>query len=685
MLMPSRTRKQPVLLLLMLGLLVATIYANTLRVPYFFDDSFNIRDNPHIRLKDLSFRSLLKAGIESPAANRPAAYISFGLNYYVGGADVLGYHLVNIVIHMITGLLLYFLMKTTLLLSGSTTGDFSGSKLASAGSEPARGWRLLDASVVSFWAAALWLVHPVQTQSVTYIVQRMNSMAALFFVLSLLLYARGRISQQRRSGSSRRSSIHPSVWFGGSLIGGLLAFGSKEIAGTLPFFIFLYEWYFFQDLSRSWLKRNLICAVLILSVFFVVFFAYLGSNPFDKILDTYATRDFTLGQRVLTEFRVVIFYLSLLLWPHPSRLNLEHDFALSTSLFDPMTTVMSVGAVGGMLALGIYLAPRQRVLSFCLLWFLGNLVIESSVIGLELVFEHRLYMPSMFLILAAVMLFCQFVRHRWLQAALLGMAVMVGAFGTYERNKVWQDEVGFYRDCVQKSPHKARVHDALGGALFDRGRAREAIEHYTESLRLDPDYASAHYNLGVALAEKGDANQAIMHYREALRINPKDAAVLTNLGIEMYLLGKVDDALDQYSKALKIDPDFENAHIQMGIALAGIGRMPDAIHHYAKALRINPDSADAHINLANIYLNMGRVEEAMQHYARAIKLRPENAVALNNMGVAMLQLGKFDRAIVLFKEAVRLDPDFSEAQNNLVSASKAKTESAAASDGRNKQ
>jgi len=174
--------------------------------------------------------------------------LSFGLNYYFGGYDVFGYHLVNIVIHMITGLLLYLLVKTTLLLSWGTDRDASILKPAAGGSEPAHGWRSLDPSWVSFWAAALWLVHPVQTQSVTYIVQRMNSMAAMFCVLCLLLYARGRISQKLRFNHSRHPSIHPYVLFAGSLVGGLLAFGSKETAATLPFFILLYELYFFQDL-----------------------------------------------------------------------------------------------------------------------------------------------------------------------------------------------------------------------------------------------------------------------------------------------------------------------------------------------------------------------------------------------------------------------------------------------------
>jgi tetratricopeptide (TPR) repeat protein len=682
MLMSVRTRKQQFWLLLILGLLVAAIYANTMGAPFYFDDSYNIRDNRHIRLAQLTLEGLLKAGFDSPIASRPVANISFGLNYYFGGNAVFGYHLVNVAIHMITGLLLFLFVQTTLTLRWKTGGDASG---PAADSAPAHGWHALDPTSVSFWTAALWLVHPVQTQSVTYIVQRMNSLAVLFFMLSLWLYVRGRMAQLRRSNAARHSAIQPYAWFAGSLIGGLLALGSKEIAGTLPFFILLYEWYFFQDLNGSWLKRNAIYGVPILLLFFLILFMYLGSHPFDSIMQTYAARDFTPGQRVLTEFRVVIFYLGLLIWPHPSRLNLEHDFALSTSLFDPVTTVIALVAVVGMLGLGIYLARRQRILSFCILWFLGNLAIESSVIGLELVFEHRLYMPSMLLILAAVLLFCRYIRSRRLQAILLGVVVMVSAWGTFERNTVWQDELALFSDCVKKSPNKARARNALGGALFDQDRVQEAIAQYTESIRLDPDYASAHYNLAIALAEKGDAAGAIRHYREALRITPEDPSVHTNLGIELYQQGKVDEAMEHYTTALKIDPDFENAHIQLGIALTRIGKIPDAVQHYTEVLRINPASAEAQNNLGNIYLKQGQLKEAAQHYARAIEMDREYAPAYNNMGVVFFQLGNFDRAILLFKEAVRIDPDFTDAQNNLANASQAKTTNAVPSAGNHQQ
>ena len=620
--MPALTRQQQFLLLLTLGLLVATIYANTLEVPFVFDDGPNIKNNPHITRTLLSLDGLRKAGFESPMSSRPVANISFGLNYYFGGYDVWGYHLVNIIIHMITGLLLYFLVKTTLLLSWGTNGDACGFKSLAAVSESTHGWRSLDPSWVSFWTAALWLVHPVQTQSVTYIVQRMNSMAALFFVLSLLLYARGRMSQKLRSNDSRRSSTHPYVWFGGSLVGGLLAFGCKEIAATLPFFILLYEWYFFRDLSGSWLKRNWIYVVILSILFFLVVVVYLGSHPWGNILAGYAGRDFTLGQRVLTEFRVVIFYLSLLLWPHPSRLNLEHDFALSTSLFNPLTTVISLGAVMGILALGIYLAPRQRILSFCLLWFLGNLVIESSVIGLELIFEHRLYMPSMLLSLAAVMLFCRYVKLRWLQAMLLGAVVLAGAFGTFERNKVWQDEVTFYRDCVQKSPKKARVHDGLGSAFLKRGRLEEAIAQFNESLRMDPDFAPAHNNIGVALIRSKKFSNAIYHFQEALRLMPGYTDAFNNL--------------NKLEKNLRIDTEISETKIK---------------------LTLYPEDPAIHYELGNLYMSRGKLNEAKTHYQKSLELDPEHHSALTKLASTYALTGHHDKAISLFQEVIARQPE----------------------------
>jgi len=223
----------------------------------------------------------------------------------------------------------------------------------------------------------------------------------MFFILALILYAKGRIAQQQSVQQGDARSRHYYCWFAGCLMAGLLALGSKESTAMLPVFIFLYEWYFFQDLDKSWFKRQIKYLVAIVILFGLIAGLYLGFDPLGKFntFRDYFFKEFTIGQRLLTQARVVIYYLSLIFYPNPSRLNLDYDFPLSYTLFDPFTTFLSLIIIVGLIALGFYLARKQRLISFCIFWFLGNLVIESSVIPLALIFEHRIYMPSMFVFL----------------------------------------------------------------------------------------------------------------------------------------------------------------------------------------------------------------------------------------------------------------------------------------------
>ncbi|MGA7144630.1 MAG: hypothetical protein WBY47_09030, partial [Desulfobacterales bacterium] len=235
--------------------------------------------------------------------------------------------------------------------------------------------------------------------------QRMNGMAAMFYILSLLFYIKARLSNPK----GKKTAL-----FLACILSGMLSLGSKEIAATLPFFIFLYEWYFFQDVNLNWLKRN---SIYFLCLLFIIGFAalfFLGGHPIKSILSAYSHRDFTLWQRVLTEFRVVIYYIGLILFPYPMHLNLLHDFSISHSFLDPITTLFSFVAIAGLLATAIRLAKKERLISFCILWFLGNLFIESSVIGLEIIYEHRLYLPSMFFILIFVSLIYRFGSSKWI-------------------------------------------------------------------------------------------------------------------------------------------------------------------------------------------------------------------------------------------------------------------------------
>ena len=530
-------RIKQLLLITFLAGLVFSVYSSNFDGPFIFDDS-RIQNNPPIHLTNLSATNLFKAGFESSPNTRPLSYMTFALNYYFHGFNTRGYHLVNITIHWLTAFLLYLFIGITLNLPSlhSRYGSYT--------------W-------LPFAAALIWAVHPLQTQSVTYIIQRMNSMAAMFYILSLYLYARGRLA-----GHNWKKWL----LFISSALAGILALGSKEISVTLPFFIFLYEWFFFQDLNYKWLRGQIIPAAIMLASIFFLALLYLGFNPLDSIMASYSSRDYTLSQRVLTESRVVVFYISLLLFPHPARLNLDHHIAFSTGLFSPISTLISASIILFLFVAALASARKHRLISFCLLWFLGNLVIESSVIGLELIFEHRNYLPSMLFVLLLVVLFQPIFKQAWLKIAFLSIVVLLLSFWTFERNRVWSGRISLWSDSAVKSPAKARPHNNLAVALKAHGQIEKAIYHFKQTIHLDPKFIEAYFNLG---------NTYVM-------------------------LGKDEEAVINYKKALDLAPDNPMVHASLGNALYNRWHLEEAMFHYAEAVRLNPNDLNARINLVNL-------------------------------------------------------------------------------------
>ena len=619
------------MLLLLMIVCIVVIYSKSINGPFVFDDTFNIRDNPKIRLSKLTLDGILDAGFESPSSNRPVPNVSFALNYYFTKYDVVSYHLVNILMHIITGVILFYLIKVTLELLNlrSLTPRFEKNNLPDKRNVSIH--HSINSSIFSspqsfaptsteilftaFFTTFIWLVHPLQTQTVSYIVQRMNCMAAMFYILSLLLYVKARLA------NSKGIKL---AFILGCIISGILSLGSKEISATLPFFIFLYEWYFFQEVSLKWIKRNSIYFLCLLFIIIFMVLLYLGAHPIEMILSAYSHRDFNLWQRVLTEFRVVIFYMSLLIFPHPKRLNLLHDFTISHSFIDPITTLLSFCAITTIMVTAIWLAKRERLLSFCILWFLVNLVIESSVLGLEIIFEHRVYLPSMFFILIFVSLVNRFTNSKWIFGVLLFTVATIFSVWTYQRNIVWNDAVRLWEDCVIKSPNKPRQHYNLGVVLAQKDNLDDAIKHYHTALKIKPDYLEAYYNLGNALARKGDAKTAIYNYQKALQLNP----------------------------------DFFKSYYNIARILYNQGKISEAIYNYQKALSINNETPQTLYNLSWIYSTSVKYRNGEKAVELAEKLciltHYQQPLALDALAAAYAETGKFDKAVVTVQKALEL-------------------------------
>jgi len=657
--------------MLLLALPAVLIYANTFQAPFTLDDNINIADNQAVRLVDFTLENLVRAGFDSPLRTRPVAYISFALNYYLHGYELPGYHLVNLLVHIFTGLFLFLFATTTLNLPGYATGEEQGTPLSGTAGQ----W-------VAFFTALVWLVHPLHTQSVTYIVQRMNSLAAMFYILALWLYARARFTP----GKASRNMLYT-----GTCLAGILALGSKEIALMLPLTILLYEWFFLQNLDMRWLRKRLPVVAGVFLLIIVAAFLFLGSNPVEYIRDTYKLRDFTLYQRVLTELRVVIYYISLLIYPHPGRLNLEHDFALSLSLTTPPTTLLSLLAIAGLIAGAVCIAKKKRVASFCIICFFSHLVIESSVLGLEIIFEHRTYLPSMFAVLGLVLagyLYLPFGRWRII---LLVILVIIGSKWTYDRNTLWGDEIAFLQDCVKKAPGKWRTHFNLGHALARRDRLDEAIFHFREALKrtayhagLEDDtgylkepqtdleaavrrqHADLLSNLGNALLRDGCLEAAVEPLEKALQLEPRHVTAHTNLGLVYSRMGRSAVAVRLFRRAIEIEPDYVQAHNSLGLELAAMGDVTGAVESYGRAIATDPNFAEAYNNLGIQQARQGRLTDAVSNLSQAIAIQPDYGEAYYNLGLILAGQGRFDAAAGVLEKAVRERPDFTPARESYV-------------------
>lgn len=698
-----------------LFLVLGTIaYINSFEVPFYFDDADNIK-HPDLRIEAISMESVSTAIAGGTIPTRPISNFSFGLNYYLGEYRVQGYHLVNLLIHVLTAFLLFCLVNEMVRLDEKSI--YAKNRV-----------------LISFSTALLWLLHPTATQSVTYIVQRMNSLAAMFYVMCILLYVYGRIQHKTDGVRPERSSIW--LFYILSLLSGLLAIGSKETAATLPVTVFMVEWFFIQKLSFKWFRKGILIFFIPLSFIFSLAWIYTGGRIIERTLQGFGGRDFSLEERLFTELRVVIHYISLFLYPHPGRLTFDYDFPLSTSLLSPLSTLYAALLLTAFLIAAIFLTQKQRLLSFCIFWFFITLSIESTIVPLEIIYEHRLYLPLMMLILAVVLILYGAIRNASVVLCIIFGISLVFMQWTIERNDVWRTPLLFWQDAVRKTPRNERVHANLGGVYFNLKEYDKAILHYTTSITLNPGRPNAYSGLGAVWAKLDDEEKAEYYFSKALSAQSSYTPALLSIGrlmfrqgrylsvigymktlvnhnmdigfvVEAYRMlgssylkkGLLGEAREAFEKALELSGDDFGALNGLAQVLALSGDLQGAIGICNKSLGINGDQPDVSYNLAVALLRSGRNDEAIQYleiaatevenpppalYTYANYLlqsdQPEKAEkyyhkflgdtrlladSLNNLGLIMAERKKFAKAADYFTLAIGLDPEHSKAGSNL--------------------
>ena len=597
---------QPVQIALIV-LLALGAYSNTFMVPFILDDEASIIRNEIIQNLGMFFEHGYHFN-----PTRFIGYLSFALNHTAHGLNLVGYHVVNLAIHLGNGLLVFALVKSMLrtpLFGGVVQGksaDVAGNEPRAPSPEP----RLVP--LIPFFVALLFVCHPLQTQAVTYIVQRLTSLATFFYLACLLLSLRWRLALV--AGAPFLSKAVLPVWLL-ALTMALLSMMTKEISFTLPFMLLLAEFCFF-----GWPVRRVLA---LLTPFFLVALtiplAMFGPHrPVGALLSdvdaaTITNPMLSRGEYLLTQFSVIVTYLRLLVLPVNQ--NLDYDYPISHSLLEPRA-FLSLFFLFALVAAAVYLwrrslvsSPRSpvpgpptdaglcRLAAFGIFWFFLTLSVESSVIPiLDVIFEHRLYLPSVGFFITVVCLLTLLARRspvfeRLLVPGVLTIALSL-AGATYARNLVWKDWITLWSDVVEKSPGKARPHNVLGIGYVNLDRNEKAIHEFQTAITLNPEYMEAYFNYGVALNSLGAFDEAIAVYLKALKLAPSDPDIYNDLGENYARKGDMAQAVAYFSTAVNLKPRSVHMRRNLGHALRRKGDLPGALREFRAVLQIRPDDQE---------------------------------------------------------------------------------------------
>lgn len=642
---------------------VFLIYSNTFTAPFELDDGCNIADNSAIRdlhnFIDTSHFSNaeIQESLRPILKTRYFGYLSFALNYAVHGLDVRGYHLVNVLIHITNSLLLYVMLQLTF-----RTPRLCGMNTGSSPSLPTQ-----SVNYVTVFTTLLFAVHPIQTQAVTYIVQRFASLAALFYLLSMVSYIRFRLDNT--AGPKRY------FFYLISLTSAIIAMKTKEFAILLPIIIALYEFTFFDGGTKrrilQLIPHALTVSVIPLSLMNVSAAMVSGAHGNVSRIDY-----------LLTQFRVIITYLRLMIFPINQ--NLDYDYPVYRSFFAP-EVLLSFLFLLLMLVLGIWLYMISRdperkdnywflLVSCGIFWFFITAAPESSIIPIkDVIFEHRMYLPSVGLFLVAAVTVELLILHwskrfshtRTTAVSIMTIVIVALSATTYARNAVWSDTVRLSEDIVKKSPNKARPVYNLGLGYAEQGRLGDAVVAYKTAIRLDPYLIDAYSNLGTSYMAQGRIDEAIREFETALKMNSLDGDIHYNLASAYLTKGRVDEAISEFTASVRCKPDDPKAHYYLGVEYARQGLNDKAVNEYIIVLRLRPDDVVTRNNLGNIYNKLGRMAEALNEYQLALRIKPDFAEAHYNLGKTFATLGRREEARNEYRTALKLKPDFIEARRQL--------------------
>ena len=586
------------LLALVLGVATFAAYQPVWHAGFIWDDDSLVTKNPALRSLDGLGNIWIKLG--TTKQYYPLVFTTFWSEYHLWKLQPLGYHLVNVFLHVLNAVLLGCVLR----------------RLEIPG---------------SWWAAAIFALHPVCVESVAWVTERKNVLSGLFYLLAVLAYLRFRPLTGRDVACACDWRYYPVV-----LMLFLCALLSKTVTCSLPAVLVLVVWWKTGRVERR--------DVLALAPLFVLGVA---SGFITTWMEKHAVGasgvewGLSVVQRCLVAGWALWFYAGKLFWPRNFTFiypRWEIDASVAWQYVFP------VAALGVLIALWLLRSRIGRGPLVAVLYFAGTLVPALGFFDVypfrySYVADHFQYLACIGLISLAVSMgtaICRGAGQRGRDLGALAAAIVLLILGvsTWRQARIYQNLETLWHDTLTKNPKCWMAHTNLGMALARTGHMQEAIRHYEQALQIKPDATLAHYNLGNSLAR----------------------------------LGRVQEAIGHYEQALRTEPDYAEAHNNLGNALLRAGKVQEAIGHYEQAVRFQPDNVEAHYNLATTLHDTGKVQEAIGHYEQALRIKPDFAEAHYNLGVALAQLGQEQKAIEHWEQALRIKPDFVLAQNALAGA-----------------
>lgn len=634
----SVTALSPVLLVLT-GLVA---YSNSFAGVFLLDDYDHILTNERIR-QFLPLSNLL-------STTRPLVTLSLAFNYWIDNPTVPhklnpeGFHIFNLLIHLLAALTLFGLVRRTLQLPS----------LSASCKQSAHGLALS--------VALLWMVHPIQTQSVTYIIQRGESMMGFFFLLTLYCL--------NRSAKSSKSVI----WGIAAVVACASGMASKAVMVTAPVLAILYDRLFLSDTFRQVLRQRWLLHLGIAATWVIPFLVgtvqgVLDSTPRDSVSVGFGYTTVSPLAYLSAQPGVLLHYLRLALWPAGQCLDYQWEIPRATSeMLWPAIPIFLL------IAASIVAIRRRPGFAFLGAWFFLILAPTSSFIPIkDLAFEHRMYLP-LAAVITAIILLVHRVLLRWIDhdflrrvisTGLLAVAVVALGFATHRRNQDYRSEIAMWTDVTTKRPKNARAHVNLGICLSRNNRLNEALSAYHKAVKLDPESWRAHTNLGKVLAKKGRYAEAVSSYQSAITLGANNIDIRHSLAVALAETGRMKEAMERYREVLSIDPSHPHARYNLAMILAQTKRQNEAVEQFRLHLKAHAEDVTAHLNLATTLLQLNQLDAAVTGYREAVRLNPRDATVHYYLGVALEKQRKYEEAIQSYRSALAIKPDYEPARRAL--------------------